>query len=50
VTLLRTYKLLWIAIPLLAAIAFPSSKDFMGPVAIALLLDFLWVCWQTRTK
>lgn len=50
VTLLRTYRLLLVAIPLLAAIAFPWSKDLMGPVAIALLLDFLWACWKTRTR
>lgn len=50
VTLLRTYRLLWVALPLLAAIAFPSIKNYMAIAAIALGFDFLWVCWQTRTK
>ena len=50
VALLRTYRLLWVALPLLAAIAFPSIKNYMGIAAIALGFDFLLVCWQTRTK
>jgi len=50
ITLLRTYRLIWIALPLLAAIAFPFIKDYMGIAAAALGLDFLLVCWQTRTK
>jgi hypothetical protein len=48
VTLLKTYRLLWIALPLLVAIAFPSLKDYMAIAALALGASFLWVCWETR--
>lgn len=50
VTLLRAYKLLWVALPLLVALAFPSTKVYMAIAAIALGVDFLWLCWATRTK
>jgi len=48
VTLVKTYRLLWVAVPLLGAIAFPSLKNFMGIVAVLLLIDVLWRCWATR--
>jgi|SRR5579872_107771 len=50
VTLSRTYRLLLVALPLLAAIAFPSIKNYMGAAAIVLGVDFFWICWDTRTK
>ena len=48
VTLVKTYRLLWVAIPLLAAIGFPSIRDYMAIAAIALGIAFLWLCWDTR--
>ncbi len=48
VTLLKTYRLLWLAIPLLVAIAFPSLRDYMAFAAAALGLEVLWLCWRTR--
>ena len=48
VTLLKSYRLLWIALPLLVAIAFPSLKEYMAIAAAALGANFLWLCWETR--
>jgi hypothetical protein len=48
VTQLKMYRLLWVAIPLLVALAFPSLKDYMAIAAIALGVSFLWLCWETR--
>ena len=48
VTLLKMYFLLWVALPLLVAIAFPSVKDYMAIAAAALGASFLWLCWETR--
>ena len=48
VTLVKTYRLLWVAIPLLVAIAFPSLRDYMAVVAAALGFNVLWTCWATR--
>lgn len=48
VTLVKMYRLLWVAVPLLAAIAFPSIREYMGVVAIMLVIDVLWRCWATR--
>lgn len=48
VTLLKMYRLLWVALPLLVALAFPSIKDYMAVAALALGASFLWVCWETR--
>jgi len=47
-TLLKTYRLLWVALPLLVAIAFPSVKDYMAIAAAILGASFLWFCWETR--
>src|SRR5579859_1715434 len=41
ITQFRTYRVLGIMLPLLAAIAFPSIKNYMAVVAIILGLDFL---------
>lgn len=48
VTLLKTYRLLWVVLPLLVALAFPSIKDYMAIAAFALGASFLWLCWETR--
>lgn len=48
VTLVKTYRLLWVVAALLAAIAFPPIKEIMGIVAAVLLIDVLWRAWATR--
>jgi hypothetical protein len=48
VTLVKTYRLLWVAVALLVAIAFPAIKEIMAIVAGALLIDVLWRCWALR--
>jgi hypothetical protein len=48
VTLLKTYRLLWVALPLLVALAFPRLKEYMAIAAAALGASFLWLCWETR--
>jgi len=48
VTIVKMYRLLWVAIPLLVAIAFPSIRLFMAVVAVVLTLDVLWRSWATR--
>lgn len=48
VTLIKTYRLLWVAVALLVAIAFPAIKEIMGIVAGVLLVDVLWRAWATR--
>lgn len=48
VTLVKTYHLLWAAIPLLIAIAFPSVRLYMAVVASLLIVDVLWRAWTTR--
>lgn len=48
VTLLKTYRLLWVALPLLVAIAFPRLKEYMAIAAAALGASFLRLCWETR--
>jgi hypothetical protein len=48
VTLIKIYRFLWIAVPLLAAIAFPVVKPYMAAIAIAATVDLLWRCWATR--
>ena len=47
-TQLKIYRLLWVAMPLLVALAFPSLKDYMAIAAAALGANFLWLCWATR--
>lgn len=48
VTRIKIYRFLWVAVPLLAAIAFPELKPYMAVVAAASLVDLLWRCWVTR--
>ena len=48
VILIKTYRLLWVAVALLIAIAFPAIKEIMGIVAGILLVDVLWRAWATR--
>lgn len=48
VTLIKVYRLLWIAVVLLAAIAFPPIKDYMFIIAGVLLFDLFWRIWATR--
>jgi hypothetical protein len=48
VTLIKAYRLLWIAVVLLAANAFPPMREYMFILAGALLLDLFWRIWATR--
>lgn len=48
VTLVKAYRLLWVIVTLLAAIAFPSIKDVMAVLAVALTIDVLYRWWVTR--
>jgi hypothetical protein len=48
VTLVKMYRLLGIAIPLLMALAFPSIKEYMAIASAVLGIEFLWCCWATR--
>jgi hypothetical protein len=48
VTQVRIYRLLLVALPLLAALVFPSYKGYLAPVAVGLGISFLWFLWQTR--
>jgi hypothetical protein len=48
VTLIKAYRLLWIAIVLLAAIALPPIREYMFILAGALLFDLFWRIWATR--
>lgn len=48
VTLIKLYRLGWVAVALLVAIAFPAFKEIMAVIAIVLLIDVLWRAWATR--
>ena len=48
VTLIKTYRLLWVVVALLVAIALPAIKEIMGIVAAVLFIDVLWRAWATR--
>lgn len=48
VTTLKMYRLLWVALPLLGALAFPSIRDYMAIATLGLGASFLWLCWVTR--
>lgn len=48
VTLVKAYRLLWIAVVLLTAIAFPLIREYMAMLAGVLLLDLFWRIWATR--
>jgi len=47
-TMRKTYRLLWVALPLLVALAFPSLKTYMASAAAVLGARFLWLWWKTR--
>lgn len=44
----KSYKLSWMAVVLLVAIAFPVTNVVMGIVAVILFVDLLWRIWLTR--
>lgn len=48
VTLIKMYRLLWVAIPLLIAVVFPEIRFYMAIAAGALAIDVLWSWWATR--
>ena len=48
VTVIKAYRLLWVAVSLLVAIAFPMLRPYMAGLAVALMIDLLWRCWATR--
>jgi hypothetical protein len=48
VTLVKAYRLLWMVVVLLAAIAFPAIREYMAILAGALLFDLFWRIWATR--
>jgi hypothetical protein len=48
VTLLKTYRLLCVALPLLVAIVFPSIEYVMAIAAAALGASFLLLWWRAR--
>jgi len=48
ITLIKAYRLLWVVVSLLAAIAFPLIRELMGVVAVLLTIDVLYRCWATR--
>lgn len=48
VTLLKLYRLAWVAVVLLVAIAFPAYKEILAVIASVLLIDVLWRAWATR--
>jgi hypothetical protein len=48
VTLIKAYRLLWVIVALLAAIAFPPLRESMGGVAVILIIDVLYRWWVTR--
>ena len=48
VILVKTYRLLWVAVALLIAIAFPAIKEIMGIVAGIFVIDVLWRAWAAR--
>jgi hypothetical protein len=47
-TLAKIYRLLWVALPLLAAVAFPAIRNYLAIAAAVLGVDFLWVWWKAR--
>jgi hypothetical protein len=48
VTLIKIYKLLWVTLPLLVAMAFPKLWPYMAVLAVILTADLLWASWATR--
>jgi hypothetical protein len=48
VTLVKMYRLLWIAVVLLAGIILPAIREYMFILAVVLLFDLFWRIWATR--
>jgi hypothetical protein len=48
VTLIKIYRLLWVAVALLAAIVLPVLRPYMAVVAMVAMADLLWKIWVTR--
>lgn len=48
VTVIKLYRLLWVAVALLVGITFPAIREIMGIIAGVLLIDVLWRAWVTR--
>lgn len=48
ITLIKAYRLLWIAVALLTAIAIPLLRSYMVIVAAFLFADLLYRIWVTR--
>jgi hypothetical protein len=48
VTLAKIYRLLLVVIPLLAAVAFPSTREYAAAAAAGLGGAYLLICWRTR--
>jgi hypothetical protein len=48
VTLVKMYRLLWIAVVLLAGIILPVIREYMFILAGVLLFDLVWRIWATR--
>jgi hypothetical protein len=48
VTLVKMYRLLWIAVVLLAGIILPGIREYMFILAGVLLFDLFWRIWATR--
>jgi hypothetical protein len=44
----KSYRLLLVIVPLLAALAFPIFRTYMAILAGVFALDFVFVCWRTR--
>lgn len=48
ITLIKMYRLLWIAVVLLVGLMLPAIREYTFIVAGVLLLDLFWRIWATR--
>lgn len=48
VTLVKLYRLLWVAVVLLIGMALPAIREITTVAAAVLLIDVLWRAWITR--
>ena len=48
VTLIKIYRLLWVAVVLLPGIILPGIREYMFILAGVLLFDLFWRIWATR--
>ncbi len=46
-TLIKIYRLLWVAVPLLAAIAFPMLRPYMAGLAVTCAALWVWSWWAS---